>query len=239
MNRVGLDIKIKTFEPEKRGGFRGGDEPIRKQWLQWNLLSLFLLICASAAWFQYYRLAGDNDRMRARIEMMRAELKPLTVVHADRVAVVKAPRNWMQAGWDQAEKWKIALPTRDAVDRGGAAYNLCVATSGLRIGSLPAEVTEFAMPQGRHTLEIMISETETGYEVKASLDDEQVLRVSQLHAFGATRTGAGAGGSGEQSYQPESVTDSVALYTAFYDAGPGLPIQKPCNGVQVWLKPIR
>ena len=58
MNRVGLDIKIKTFEPEKRGGFRGGDEPTRKQWLQWNLLSLFLLICASAAWFQYYRQIG-------------------------------------------------------------------------------------------------------------------------------------------------------------------------------------
>lgn len=235
MSRSELDFKIQTFDPDKRGGSHGGNLPSRKRWLQWNLLTLFLLICAFAAWFLYYRLSGQNQQMRVRIEMMRAELRPLVIVHTDRAAVVKAAESWFEE-----EKWELALPTSDAVAEGGAAYTLCLATSGLMVGRLPSEVTEFALPHGRHTLELEISETETGYDVTVLLDDERVIKVNQLHNFGASRTASQIGGAREPSYQLQSVTSIVDLYTMFYVAGQSnLPIQKPCHGVQMWLQPVR
>ena len=103
MTEPDVDLKIKTFEAVEVRVPIGHKRPFQKNLLQWNTLTLLLLVAVSASWFLFYRLRGDNEAMRKAIQVMRKESKALVVVYNDRAAVVSAPQGWMDE-----KKWNLA-----------------------------------------------------------------------------------------------------------------------------------
>lgn len=236
MNDSNVDFEIDTSESHRSETRYGLECRVRRGPLQWNLKTLILLALLCASWFCYYRLRHDNERMRSAIQVMRAESKALVVLHADRVAVVSAPKTW-----SDEKKWNVALPSKETIGNGGAAYKLCLATNGLQFGSMPSEVTEFALPHGRHAIEIKKRETKDGFEVRVLFDDQEVIKVNQLHAWGAERGESGSDGYESQSFQPGSAEESVELYGIYLtdDKMPAITKTSQHNGVLLWLEPMR
>ena len=235
MNDSNVDFKIDTSESHRNDTRNGPEARVRRGPLQWNLKTMILLALLCASWFCYYRLHDGNEWMRSALQVMRAESKALVVLHADRVAVVSAPKTWS----DQ-RKWNLALPSKETVGNGGAAYKLCLATSGLQFGRLPSEVTEFALPHGRHAIEIMKSDTQDGFEVRVLLDDQEVIKVNQLHAWGGERGSSGSEGYHSQSFQPSSTDGLVELYGMYLtdDKMPAISKTSQHNGILLWLEPM-
>ncbi len=236
MNDSNVDFEIDTSESHRSDTRNGLEARVRRGPLQWNLKTMILLALLCACWFCYHRLRDDNERMRSAIQAMRAESKALVVLYNDRVALVSAPKTWS----DQ-RKWNLALPSKETVGNGGAAYKLCLATSGLQFGRLPSEVTKFALPHGRHAIEIMKSDTQDGFEVRVLLDDQEVIKVNQVHAWGAERGESGSEGYKSQSFQPGSAVESVELYGMYLtdDKMPEVSKTSQHNGVLLWLEPLR
>lgn len=233
MTEPDVDLKIKTFEAVEVSVPTGHKSPFQKNLLQWNTLTLLLLVAVSASWFLFYRLRGDNEAMRNAIQVMRKESKALVVVYNDRAAVVSAPQGWMDE-----KKWNLALPSKEAVANGGTAYKLCLATSGLQMVSRPSDVTEFSLPNGRHDVELRTVETKSGFDVRVLLDDQQVIKVSQPYTWLSGRGGIGNGVAYRQSFQPENATASIELYSMYYLEDLTKPKQSQYKGIQLWLQPI-
>lgn len=226
------DFSIKTFEAVDINVPNERVNPFQKHLLQWNTLTLLLLVAVSASWFLFYRLRVDNAAMRNAIQVMQLESKALVVVSDDRAAVVSAPR-----GWYDEKKWNLALPTKESVSNGGAAYKLCLATRGLQMSSRPSEVTEFSLPHGRHDVELRTTETKSGFDVKVLLDGQQVINVSQPYGWRSDREAVGNGVAYRQSYQPENASASIELYSMYYLEDPSKPKQSQYKGIQLWLQP--
>lgn len=232
MNHSSVDVEI-TSEAPMSDTRNGAESPVRRGPLQWNLKTLILSALLCAAWFCYYRLRQDNERMRSAIQVMRAESKALVVLHADRVAVVSAPKTWS----DQ-KKWNVALPSKETVGNGGAAYKLCLATSGLQLERRPTAVTEFLLPHGRREIELKTIETKDGYNVRVLLDDQPVIEVSQPYAWGKDRGAIGGDVGKDLSFQPWNAADIVSLYSIYYTKGAPTLSKAPFRGVDLWLKPV-
>lgn len=233
MTEPDVDLKIKTFEAVEVSVPTGHKSPFQKNLLQWNTLTLLLLVAVSASWFLFYRLRADNEATRNAIQVMRKESKALVVVYSDRAAVVSAPQGWMDE-----KKWNLALPSEEAVANGGTAYKLCLATSGLQMVSRPSDVTEFSLPNGRHDVELRTVETKSGFDVRVLLDDQQVIKVSQPYAWRSERGGIGNGVAYRQSFQPENANASIELYSMFYLEDLTKQKQSQYKGIQLWLQPI-
>ena len=233
MTEPEVDLKIKTFKAVEVSVPTERANPFQKNLLQWNTLTLLLLVAVSAVWFLFYRLRGDNEAMRNAIQVMRKESKSLVVVYNDRAAVDSAPQGWLDE-----KKWNLALPSEEAVANGGTAYKLCLATSGLQMVSRPSNVTEFSLPYGRHDVELRTVETKSGFDVRVLLDDQQVVNVSQPYVRQSERGGVGNWVAYGQSYQPESATVSIELYSMYYLEDLSKPRQSQYKGIQLWLQQI-
>ncbi len=233
MNDSNVDFEIDTSESHRSDTRNGLESRVRRGPLQWNLKTLILLALLCASWFCYYRLRHDNERVRSAIQVMRAESKALVILHADRVAVVSAPKTWS----DQ-KKWNVALPSKEAVGNGGAAYKLCLATSGLQLERRPTAVTEFALPHGRREIELKTIETKDGFNVRVLLDDQPVIEVSQPHVWTKDRGGIGSVVTEEQSFQPARAGDAMSLYSIYYTEGKPSLSKTRLRGVELWLEPV-
>lgn len=235
MNHSSVDFEIDTSESRISDTRNGPKFRLRRGLLQWNLKTLILLALLCASWFCYYRLRDDNERMRSAIQVMRAESKALVILHADRVAVISAPKTWS----DQ-KKWNVALPSKETVSNGGVAYKLCLATSGFQQESRPSAVTEFSLPRGRCEIELKTIKTKEGYNVKVLLDDQPVIEVSQPYLWTNDIGMTGADVQNKQSYQPSRAGDAVSLYSIYYTKGaPTFPLSKTrLHGVELWLEPV-
>ena len=104
--------------------------------------------------------------------------------------------------------------------------------------SRPSDVTEFSLPNGRHDVELRTVETKSGFDVRVLLDDQQVIKVSQLYTWRSGRGGIGNGVAYRQSFQPENATASIELYSMYYVEDPSKQKQSQYKGIQLWLQPI-
>ena len=233
MNDSNVDFEIDTSESRISGSRNMPESRLGRGPLQWNLKTLVLLVLSCASWFAYYRLRDDNERMRSAIQVMRAESKALVVLHADRVAVVRASKTW-----SDEKKWNVALPSKDAVGNGGVAYKLCLATSGLQLERRPSAVTEFLLPPGRREMELKTVETKDGYNVRVLVDDQPVIELSQPHVWTKDREAIGGVVTGKQSYQPARAGDAVSLYSIYYTEGTATLSKTRLHGVELWLEPM-
>ncbi|MCP4774029.1 MAG: hypothetical protein GY880_07310 [Planctomycetaceae bacterium] len=233
MNDSNIDFEIDTSDSHRSDTRNGLESGVRRGPLQWNLKALILLALLCASWFCYYRLRHDNERMRSAIQVMRAESKALVILHADRVAVVSAPKTWS----DQ-KKWNVALPSKEAAGNGGAGYKLCLATSGLQLERRPTAVSEFSLPHGRREIELKTLETKDGYNVTVLLDDQPVIVVSQPHVWTKDRGWIGSIVTEEQSFQPARAGDAVSLYSIYYTKGKPTLSKTRSHGVELWLEPV-
>ncbi|HBV64072.1 MAG TPA: hypothetical protein DEF45_13745 [Rhodopirellula sp.] len=233
MTEPDANLEIKTFEALELRAPNERVNSFQKAWLQWNTLTLLLLVAVSATWFLYYRLRVANEAMRDSIQVMRNESKALVIVYNDRAAVISAPQGWLEE-----KKWNLAAPTKEVVAEGGTAYKLCLATSGLQVGTRPSDVTEFALPHGRHDVELRTIETKSGFDVRVLLDDQRVIDVSQPYVWRSDRGGVGNGVAHHQSFQPENAVASIQLYSMYYLEDPSKPKQSQYKGIELWLQPI-
>ena len=68
-----------------------------------------------------------------------------------------------------------------------------------------------------------------------------MIKVNQVHAWGAERGESGSEGYKSQSFQPGSAEESVELYGMYLtdDKMPEVSKTSQHNGVLLWLEPLR
>jgi hypothetical protein len=180
----------------------------------------------------------ENLRLRGAIQAMQAELRILRIEYPDRVAIMRLPETW----YDET-KWKLAIPSEEAVASGGATYKLCLATRdiGEPIEQYPP-ASEFILPPGRHQLELKTVREGGEWRIIALLNDQPVIENTEPANWNPGHGGARSVATMEQSFQPSNASVSVELYREVFSVAKpngdfGRPDQRS-SGVLMWLEPI-
>jgi hypothetical protein len=222
------------------------DRAPRSRW-QVGLRGLMLFTAAFAVWTTYLLNRHHNASLAARIPAMRPFAHELVVADETKAAVVK-----LEELWPDDDRWDVYLPP--------GQYRLCLATRGIGYNGVPPAETSQPIQPGRHTIELAIRKTKSGWRVEASSDGARLLTVDETPEWNPIKTFSADGDFSKSTTLPagelivlqgggfgsmQNGPASEPIY--FLHAGGGslrggevvaLSPGGPYEGIRLWIEPV-
>lgn len=235
-----MEFKIDLDKPKKS---TMQTRRTRKRRIRWNLMTLLLMMPVVATWTQYFRLRHENGRLQREIQEMESRSRKLIVEQTDRLAVVKLPPSWVDE-----KKWEIVLPSEESVTRGGATYQLCLATREITLSGARLPIKTYTLPAGRHQIELILRHErvdgkQSEWSIAALLDDNPVIEINESADWNPGFGGWGIGGDRfDQPYQPNTIDESVYLFQEQFSVDQSSrqigPSEATTTGLLLWVQPL-
>jgi hypothetical protein len=121
--------------------------------LQWNLLSLFLLIAAVAVWAGYLRCLQRTSDLSRQVDIMLQVAADPGSDGAPKEILVRTVQDY----WNDRLAWDLCLPD--------GKYSLRAATHGIEDRGIAPADFESPVQGGRHRIELQTSDNGKGYSV--------------------------------------------------------------------------
>jgi hypothetical protein len=200
------------------------DRPIKSRW-QVGLRTLFLLVCAVAAWLGVITNRERTRTLESRLGVIRLLVRELEVDDPGQIALVKKLDQWMDE-----DQWDLYLPP--------GSYRICMATREVGDDGFPPTMKSAPIRSGRHRLALDQRTGKSTWKGVLTCDGSELLTIEEPKTF----PGDGSSSSGETSVSEQfpAIRPVVLSRCQFSNSSTGGGAVAPTatsDGLMVWIEP--
>ena len=200
------------------------DRPIKSRW-QVGLRTLFLLICAVAAWLGVIMNRERTRALQARLDVTRSLVRELEVDDPGQIAVVKKPDQWMDE-----DRWDLYLPP--------GSYRICMATRQVGSDGLPPAMKWAPIRPGRHRLALEERMGENSWKGVLTCDGSEYLMIEEPKTFPGDHTSTSQVISVSDQFPANlPVVLSRSQFSNSSAGGGSVAPTAVSDGLMIWIEP--
>lgn len=191
---------------------------------RFSLLTLLLLIAATASWLAYWRIAKRTERIRAELPGLREIARSLIVEDPAQYAAVQ-----QHSLWDDDFRWRVYLPPQHR-------YQVHLATDAVDHRGQPTPVASASIPPGKHELELRSRKADDHWQIDVLIDDE--VRLSDTRPLEWNPRRGSSGASEIRTLRQSLTTQPLSLFRRRFmmdDSGQWNVPDGPTNGIALWI----
>jgi hypothetical protein len=200
------------------------DRPIKSRW-QVGIRTLFLLICAVAAWLGLMTNRERTRTLQARLDVTRSLVRELEVDDPGQIAVVKKPDEWIDDG-----RWDIYLPP--------GSYRICMATRQVGSDGFPSAMKWAPIRPGRHRLALEERMGENSWKGVLICDESEHLMIEEPKTFPGDHTSTSEEISVSDQFPANlPVVLSRRQFSNSSAGGGSVAPTAVSDGLMIWIEP--